>query len=75
MYLPMEEIHQLALCGPILTGDLQGLTVHFDCRPIVALNQIDLNNAIIEKDRTTAQKYHHARNLEQFLQDESSFSQ
>ena len=42
---------------------------------IAALNQIDLNDAILQKDRTAAQKYHHARNLEQFLQDESSFSQ
>ena len=36
---------------------------------IAALNQIDLNHAILEKDKTASVKYHHVRNLEQFLQE------
>lgn len=34
---------------------------------IAALNQIDLNDAILEKDKKAAAKYHHERNLEQYL--------
>lgn len=34
---------------------------------IASLNEIDLNEAIIEKDRKTSIKYHHERNLEQFI--------
>ena len=34
---------------------------------IAALNGIDLNDAILEKDRTAAVKYHHARSLEEYL--------
>lgn len=34
---------------------------------IAALNQIDLNDVILEKDKTASVKYHHERNLEQFL--------
>ena len=34
---------------------------------IAALNEIDLNDAILNKDRAAAVKYHHARNLEAFL--------
>jgi len=34
---------------------------------IASLNQINLNDVILEKDRTTSIKYHHERNLEQFL--------
>ena len=35
---------------------------------IAALNGIDLNDAILEKDKKASVKYHHAVNLEQFLQ-------
>jgi len=34
---------------------------------IAALNQIDLNEVILEKDRIASVKYHHRMNLEQFL--------
>lgn len=34
---------------------------------IAALNQIDLNRAIVEKDKRAAEKYHHKQNLEQFV--------
>lgn len=34
---------------------------------IASLNNIDLNDAIIEKDKKAALKYHHTKNLEQFL--------
>lgn len=34
---------------------------------IASLNNIDLNDAIIEKDQKAALKYHHEKNLEQFL--------
>lgn len=34
---------------------------------IAALNQIDLNTVILEKDKTASMKYHHERNLEQFM--------
>lgn len=34
---------------------------------IASLNQIDLNNALLEKDKKAALKYHHERNLKQFL--------
>lgn len=34
---------------------------------IASLNQIDLNDAIIEKDRKASIKYNHEINLEQFL--------
>ena len=35
---------------------------------IASLNHIDLNNVILEKDKTASIKYHHNINLEQFLQ-------
>ena len=35
---------------------------------IAALNGIDLNDALLEKDKEASVKYNHARNLEQFLQ-------
>ena len=34
---------------------------------IASLNQIDLNDAIIEKDKKASIKYHHEHNLEQFM--------
>ena len=34
---------------------------------IAALNQIDLNTVILEKDKTASMKYYHQRNLEQFM--------
>ena len=34
---------------------------------IASLNQIDLNDVILEKDRKAAVKYNHEINLEQFL--------
>lgn len=34
---------------------------------IAALNGIDINEAIIEKDKTAAVKYNHRTNLEQFV--------
>ena len=34
---------------------------------IASLNQIDLNAVILEKDKRASIKYHHERNLEQFL--------
>ena len=34
---------------------------------IASLNKIDLNDAIIEKDKQASIKYHHDVNLEQFL--------
>ena len=34
---------------------------------IASLNQIDLNDAILEKDKKASIKYNHAMNLEQFL--------
>ena len=34
---------------------------------IASLNQIDLNDVILEKDKKASIKYHHQRNLEQFL--------
>ena len=34
---------------------------------IASLNDIDLNDSIIAKDKKGAIKYHHERNLEQFL--------
>jgi len=36
---------------------------------IAALNGIDLNSAILEKDKTASIKYNHKTNLEQFLLD------
>ena len=36
---------------------------------IASLNQIDLNDVILEKDRKASIKYHHTRNLEQFMQE------
>ena len=35
---------------------------------IASLNQINLNNVILEKDKQASIKYHHRVNLEQFLQ-------
>lgn len=37
---------------------------------IASLNHIDLNNAIIEKDRKASIKYKHDRNLEQFISEQ-----
>ena len=34
---------------------------------IAAINDIDLNNIIIEKDKKAAVKYNHERNLEEFI--------
>ena len=34
---------------------------------IASLNNINLNDAILEKDKEASIKYHHERNLEQFL--------
>ena len=34
---------------------------------IAALNQIDLNDFILEKDKKASIKYNHERNLEQFM--------
>ena len=34
---------------------------------IASLNQIDLNDAILEKDKKASIKYNHERNLEQFM--------
>lgn len=34
---------------------------------IASLNKIDLNDAILEKDKTASIKYNHQRNLEQFV--------
>ena len=34
---------------------------------IASLNQIDLNDVILEKDKKASIKYNHARNLEQFM--------
>lgn len=34
---------------------------------IASLNQIDLNNAIIQKDKKASIKYKHDKNLEQFI--------
>ena len=34
---------------------------------IASLNQIDLNNAILEKDKKASIKYNHEVNLEQFM--------
>ena len=36
---------------------------------IAAINGIDLSKTILEKDKTAAVKYHHARNLESFLRE------
>ena len=36
---------------------------------IAAINGIDLNTTLIEKDRKAAIKYHHDTNLESFIQD------
>ena len=36
---------------------------------IAALNQIDLNDVILEKDKKASVKYNHKVNLEQFLMD------
>ena len=38
---------------------------------IASLNQIDLNNVILEKDKHASIKYHHKVNLEQFLKNRS----
>ena len=34
---------------------------------IAALNHIDLNDVMLEKDKKASIKYHHERNLEQFM--------
>ena len=34
---------------------------------IAALNQIDLNDVILQKDKKASIKYNHAQNLEQFM--------
>ena len=35
---------------------------------IASLNQINLNDVILEKDKIASIKYHHERNLEQFME-------
>lgn len=37
---------------------------------IAAINQLDLNAIMLEKDRRASIKYHHDVNLETFLQEE-----
>ena len=39
---------------------------------IASLNQIDLNDAILEKDKKASVKYHHERDLEHFLMERRS---
>lgn len=34
---------------------------------IASLNQIDLNDVILDKDKSASKKYHHDVNLEQFM--------
>ncbi|MBR5795175.1 MAG: nucleotide pyrophosphohydrolase [Erysipelotrichaceae bacterium] len=36
---------------------------------IAAINHIDLNQFILEKDKKAALKYHHERNLEEFIKE------
>ena len=48
-----------------LAGELVDV-IHY-AFAIASLNQIDLNDALLEKDKKAALKYHHERNLEQFL--------
>ena len=48
-----------------LAGELADV-IHYAIA-IAALNSIDLSDAIISKDKKGAIKYHHERNLEQFL--------
>lgn len=39
---------------------------------IAALNDIDMNEIILEKDKTASVKYNHGTNLEQFIMDKRS---
>ena len=39
---------------------------------IAALNDIDMNEMILEKDKTASVKYNHGTNLEQFIMDKRS---
>lgn len=39
---------------------------------IAALNDIDMNEIILEKDKTASVKYNHRTNLEQFIMDKRS---
>lgn len=48
-----------------LAGELVDV-IHY-AFAIASLNQIDLNDAILEKDKKAAVKYHHERDLEQFM--------
>ncbi len=48
-----------------LAGELVDV-IHYTAA-IAALNQIDLNDAILEKDQKAARKYHHDCDLEEFL--------
>ena len=48
-----------------LAGELVDV-IHYAVA-IAALNHIDLTDVLVEKDRQASVKYHHARNLEQFL--------
>ena len=48
-----------------LAGELVDV-IHY-AFAIASLNGIDLNDVILEKDRKASVKYHHERNLEQFM--------
>ena len=50
-----------------LAGELVDV-IHY-AFAIASLNQIDLNDAILQKDKKASVKYHHERDLEQFMQD------
>lgn len=39
---------------------------------IASINQIDLNQVIVEKDKKASIKYHHERSLEQFLSERNA---
>lgn len=43
---------------------MERMWIHF---AIASLNQIELNDVILEKDKKASIKYNHARNLEQFM--------
>ena len=42
---------------------------------IASLNQIDLNDAILEKDKKAAIKYHHERDLERFMLEKNNVNE
>lgn len=50
-----------------LAGELVDV-IHY-AFAIASLNRIDLNDAILEKDKKAARKYHHERDLEQFMRE------